>query len=330
MSDVRFGVIGLGMGRNHCKWIREADGAQLVAIADLDETTGLEQQKALEAEFYVDYNVMLKRPDVDVVMVCTPSGLHHRMAIDAARAGKHVLTDKPMDVTLEKADAMIAAADEAAVKLAVVYQNRFADAPQRIISSVKGGRFGRLVLAEARVKWYRSQKYYDGGSGWRGTWKMDGGGAIMNQGIHTVDLLQWFMGGPKQVTGKYWTLAHKMETEDTAMAIIDFEGGGVGQLLCTTCDFPADGDKVEIHLHGTKGRMVSSSNELVACNFPDESEEDAAKYAPGPFKNHIEDMVDAVKNDRDPLVTGREGRKSLALAMAVYESSRTGRPVDIS
>ena len=326
MSDIGFGVIGLGMGRNHAKWILECEGATVTALADLDPERGKEQEKALGAPWHPDYREMIERPDVDVVMVCTPSGMHHEMAIAAARAGKHVLTDKPMDITLENADAMIDAARKAGVILGVVYQNRFADAPQRISKSISEGRFGKLLFGEALVKWYRSQAYYERG-GWRGTWKMDGGGAIMNQGVHTVDLIQWFMGEPVRVTGRYWTLNHEMETEDTAMAIIEFDSGAVAQLLCTTCCRPVEGDAVEISVQGERGRMVSRSNELVECVFPDEGD-DAAKYEPNGFAN-IEDFVDAVRTGRDPLVTGVEGRKSLAITLAVYESSRTGRPVEL-
>jgi len=330
VSDVRFGVVGLGMGRNHARRIRECDGASLVAIADLDEERGREQEKELEAPWYRDYKEMIELPDVDVVFVGVPSGLHHRIAIDAAQAGKHVLTDKPMDITLENADAMIEAADAAGVTLGVVYQNRWGDAPRRIRKSIDGGRFGELLFGEALVKWYRSQEYYSRG-GWRGTWKMDGGGAIMNQGVHTVDLIQWFMGEPVRVTGRYWTLDHEMETEDTAMAVIEFDSGAVAQLLCTTCYYPKPegGDVVSVTVQGQKGRMVSVANELVECNFPDEDESDAARYEPDGPDNYMADFVQAIAAGREPTVTGVEGRKSLAITLAVYESSRRGEAVEL-
>ncbi|MGC8863073.1 MAG: Gfo/Idh/MocA family protein, partial [Armatimonadota bacterium] len=227
MSELGFGIIGAGsVSPLHAAAIANCPGARLVAVADLCE----ERARALapDAAIYTDYRRLLDRPDVDAVCLCVPSGMRLPIAIDAARAGKHILAEKPLEVTLERADAIIAACDQAGVKLAVIFQLRFMPAVRALRNAIETGALGRLVLGDTYVKWHRSQEYYDS-SDWRGTWEMDGGGALMNQAIHHVDLLQWMMGPVESVFGRTATLVReRIQVEDTAAACLRFANGALG------------------------------------------------------------------------------------------------------
>ena len=226
---IGFGIVGCGMiAKFHARAIAEITGAKLVAC--YNRTTP--KAEALAAEFggqaYTDLDAMLAREDLQIVTVCSPSGAHMEPTLAAARAGKHVIVEKPLDVTLERCDAMIRACEEAGVKLATIFPSRFHRSSQLLKQAVEAGRFGKLTLGDAYVKWFRTQKYYDSGA-WRGTWQFDGGGALMNQAIHSVDLLLWLMGDVVEVSAYTTLLAHeRIEVEDVAIATLRFKSGALG------------------------------------------------------------------------------------------------------
>jgi len=322
-GTVRFGVVGLGMGRNHAKTIAtNTERAELVAVCDLDEERVQGTAEELECEALTDYSALLGRGDIDAVFIGTPSGLHGEMAIQAARAGKHVITDKPMEITVERCEEVTREAKKAGVTFGVYFQHRFAQANRTIKRAIDEGEFGKLLVGEMRLKWFRKQEYYDGG-GWRGTWAMDGGGALMNQSVHFVDLLVWFFGKPKAVTGMTDALNHKIETEDTGLAVVRFENGALATVLGTTCSVPSLG--TEMAVHGQNASVLLHDDKVVRW----ETAEGPREHEVDPPYHPIQDFVDAVVEGRPPMVPGDEGVKSVQLITAVYESARTGRTVEI-
>jgi predicted dehydrogenase len=324
------------IARWHANSIRSIPAAKLVAVTD----TGVEYRKAFAAEYgvseYETAGELFKSPEVDVVCICTPSGLHAPLAVKAAEAGKHIIVEKPMAVTLKEADDIIRAVEANHVKMSVISQLRFSPAVLKIKEAVDSGALGKLVCGDIYMKFYRSQEYYDKG-GWRGTWKMDGGGALMNQGIHGVDLLQYMMGPVKSVFAFTRTLARSIEVEDTAAAVLEFKNGAVGVIQGTTSVYPGAPRRLEIS--GDKGTIVLEEDSIVSWNI--EGQEVPADISlghteigsasnPAAFglEGHIRqigDMAEAVISDRKPLVDQHDGRKPIEIIMAIYESSRTGK-----
>jgi predicted dehydrogenase len=267
--------------------------------------------------------------------------------IEAAQAGKHVIVEKPLDVTVERCDAMIAACHEAGVKLATIFPSRFHESSQLMKRAVDQGRFGKLALGDAYVKWFRTQKYYDSGA-WRGTWKLDGGGALMNQAIHSVDLLLWLMGPAEQVMAHMATLAHeRIEVEDVCTATLKFASGALGVIEATTAGFPGSLKKIE--LTGSAGTAVLEEEDIIKWEFaaPTSEDEKLRKDMQGRTKTgggaadpsaighhaHAElfrDFLAALREDRAPLIDGPEGRRSVELILAIYESAKTGRAVALT
>lgn len=314
-EEIGFGVIGLGMGSNRCKMVVNTPGARLVAVADINTQKAQEIANQHGVDWYTDYHKMLERKDLDVAFVMTPSGMHAQMAIDAAQMGKHVIVTKPIEVTLEKADRMIQVCKDCGVKLAVDFEQRYAPHNLRIKKAIEDGKLGKLVLGEARMKWRRTQKYYDG---WHGTWEMDGGGSLINQTIHWIDLLLWFMGPVESVFGRTGIFTHEIETEDLGAAVLTFKNGAMGTVLGTTTWYKDDDPVVEVH--GEKGYVGIKGGELALWEFQEKFEENLPEHWP---TNVVEDMIGALRENREPLINGSEGRKSLELVKAIYESDRT-------
>ena len=311
------------MGAGRARLATQTVGARLVAVADLDEERGRKASEEHGIDWYDDYRRLLDREDIDVIMVMTPSGAHGDFTIEAAKAGKHVISTKPIDVSLERADDMITACREAGVILAVDFEARYMADNVRVKQAVDEGRLGKMVLGEARLKWYRGHDYYEG---WHGTWKYDGGGSLINQSIHQIDMLVWLMGTPKTVFGQIGVFTHDIETEDLGMAMITFENGTVGTILgTTTCptSLPA-----YVEVHGDKGLVITGGNKIQTWHVPDESIDDPFDYD-GP-NNVIEDMVQVVRHGGTPRITGEEAKKSLSLILGVYEASRTEQKVTLS
>ncbi|NUM53091.1 MAG: Gfo/Idh/MocA family oxidoreductase [Candidatus Hydrogenedentes bacterium] len=346
MSKVGFGIIGCGViAPIHADAISRIPDAKLIAVSDVVEKNVKTMSEQYNAAPYSDYKEMIKRDDVHAVSLCVPSGMRLEIAEACAAAGKHILAEKPLEVNSDRIRKLIAAVDAAGVKLSCIFQYRYADGPMHIRRALDEGRFGKLVLGDAYIKWYRSQEYYDSGK-WRGTRNLDGGGCLMNQGIHQIDMLLWFMGNAKSVTAQTALVGHTgIEVEDLACAMIQFENGAMGVIEGSTAIWPGHPARVEVH--GTEGSAVIEDGELAMWKFREERPEDATilagidkgatlgSGASDPIKSlkseghrrQIADFVESLVSGRPPKIDGREGRKAVELIEAVYRSAETGKPV---
>ena len=344
---VGFGIIGCGMiSRFHARAIADVRGTKLVACYDRAPQSAHKLADEVGCTPYESLAEMLADPAVDAVTIGTPSGAHLEPGLAAAKAGKHVLVEKPLEITLKKCDRLIAACEKHDVQLGTIFPSRFHDSSVKLKRAVDKGRFGRLTVADAYVKWYRSQQYYDSGA-WRGTWALDGGGALMNQAIHTVDLLAWLAGPVKEVYARTATLAHeRIEVEDTAVATLEFESGALGVIEATTAAYP--GYLKRIELHGSEGSAVLEEEDLKKWDFAKNLKQDQAirdamnasrstgggAADPAAIGHHghaeiIRDFVKAINQDRPPAVDGHEGRRSVEIILAIYKSATTNKPVPL-
>jgi predicted dehydrogenase len=344
--EIGFGIVGTGMvARYHARAIAETPGARLVATCRADASRAAEASAELAVPCEPSFEALLDRSDVDAVCLCTPSGLHAEQTLLAARAGKHVLVEKPMALTLPDADAMIAACHEAGVHLGVAFQRRTDPACRELYEAIQAGELGQLVLGTASVPYFRPKSYYESAP-WRGTWLLDGGGALMNQGIHLVDLLVWLMGGEAEVAGASGgTATHSIEVEDCVVAALRFRGGlsdgARGTLSATTAAAPGFPHRVEIY--GTRGGAQIEGDGLVRWEGGEprirpgalDPASAGSGASPTGLSNvgHtllLQDFVAAVHEGREPLISGAEGRRSLALVLAVYEAAGLGAPASLS
>ncbi len=352
-TPVRWGIIGCGViAPTHAAALKRIAGVELAAVSDLLPERARDLAEKFEAEAMPGTPALLARSDVDGVTICTPSGTHADLAVEAMKAGKHVIIEKPMDVTAEACDHILAAGRETGKVLTVISQHRWDRAAQIVKEAIVSGKLGSILLAEASVNWYRTQGYYDSGD-WRGTWAMDGGGALMNQGIHTVDLLLWLAGEAASVTAKTRTAAHeRIEVEDLAVALIEFKSGAVGTLTATTAVFP--GFPVRIGIYGTEGSAVIEGDRLKHLSFTSgeaftgeeaalhalsvarggsasvetEAQSRSASADPGAVwgdahEAQIQDFLTALRTGTSPLLTGEEGRRAVAFIQSVYASAGT-------
>ena len=359
MPDIlQFAIIGCGViGPTHANALTalHPEGARLVAFAD--EVP--ERAEALAAKYGAraqSFEAILADPAIDAVTLCVPSGLHAELGSRALRAGKHVVTEKPMDISLAACDTLLAAQRESGKRLAVISQHRFDHATIEVKTALEEGFLGPMVYAEARVPWYRTQEYYDSG-GWRGTWALDGGGALMNQGVHTADLLRWLCGPVETVYAQARTLAHeRIETEDVIAATLTFASGAIGTLSASTALYP--GFAVRLAVHGTEGSAIiegdmlhtlttksgpSSGGEAAQAHAlqvatggtkaaaestePASAASDPAAIWGEAHRMQFADFLRCCRTGDDPVVDGVEGRKAVELVLAVYESARTGQVV---
>jgi UDP-N-acetyl-2-amino-2-deoxyglucuronate dehydrogenase len=348
MATVGYGIIGCGnIGPVHAAAIAEVRGAKLVGVSDVVEKSAKELAGKYGAEAYTDYKKMLERGDLHAICLCVPSGMRAEMAEVIAKAGKHILSEKPLEVNTKRIDRIINAADKAGVKLGCIFQSRFADDSKKVKKAIEQGRFGKLVLGNAYIKWYRSPEYYASGA-WRGTKKLDGGGALMNQGIHQIDLLQWFMGPVRRVMAQTACIAHKgLEVEDLATAMLEFENGALGTIEGSTAIWP--GCPARIDIHGSEGGAWLEDGALKYWRFQKrrpvdakievsmERESELGSGAGDPLANlkieghrrQIQDFTRAIQKDAPPTIDGREGRHAVALIEAIYKSAKTGRAVNL-
>lgn len=337
------GILGGGnISETHARAAREVRGVEIVAVHGHNRAKAERLAALYGGEVYDDLDSFLKHRPLEVVLIGSPSGLHAEQGIAAARHGLHVLVEKPIDITTERADALIEACEQAGVKLGVFFQDRVAPDVRKLKEMVAAGGLGRLILASGRVKWYRPPEYY-GDSRWRGTWALDGGGALMNQGIHTLDLLLWLLGDVARVSARAVTALHDIEVEDTVVATFEFASGAVGTLEAATSVYPGYPRRVE--LTGTEGTVVLEYDRLVAADLrtprpdligPAEAAGGscgAASPVVSDVSGHREILADflrAIETGGTPICDGREGRRSVTLAQAVYESSRMGQPVSLA
>jgi UDP-N-acetyl-2-amino-2-deoxyglucuronate dehydrogenase len=351
-GDLGFGIIGAGnIARLHAQAIRALEapaGAGVKLRAFLASTPA--RVGPLAAQYGVDgltdASAFFARPDIHVVTICTPSGTHADLGVQAAQAGKHVIVEKPIDVTLPAAQRLIDACEQAGVHLGVIFQSRFLPAVALIKRAIERGRLGRLYLVDAYVKWFRAPAYYQAAR-WRGTKALDGGGALINQAIHTVDLAQYFAGPVASVFG-YTDRKHHpaIESEDTALALVQYRSGAAGVIEATTSVSPGFSRRVE--LHGERGSVVLDGNDISFWQLEGQGEEevtlaqlragakDASDGASNPMnldiaghQQQLEDFVEAVRTGRAPAIDGREGLRALRIVLAVYASAAAGEKVEL-
>lgn len=342
-------IVGCGMiAQFHVRALKEIPGAEVKALVSrsIENAQRLRDKEALDCTVTTRLQDVLVRDDVDVVIVTTPSGAHMEPAIAAADHGKHVVVEKPLEITLERCDMIIEACDRNQVKLCTIFPSRFHDANVELKKAVEAGRFGRLTLGETTCKWWRSQQYYDEG-GWKGTKALDGGGALMNQAIHNVDLLLWMMGPATHIAGFTATLAHeRIEVEDTAVACLRFANGALGVIEATTSVFP--GLPKTIGVHGDQGTVVIEQEDILRWDFakalPEDEQikerfakkigasggaSDPAAISHEGHRRQLADFFAAIAEGRPPLVDGREGRRSVEVILAIYRSTVTGSAVEL-
>ena len=343
MIALNFAIIGAGnIGKIQAEAIEHIPEAKLAVVCNRGQDSGTALAKTHQAVWVADYQTAVAYPGVDVVSICTPSGSHMEIAIAAAQAGKHLLIEKPLDITLPRIDTLLEAVEKAGVVLACVFPRRFALGAQKTKEAVLAGRLGRLTLADAYVKWHRSTEYYE--TAWRGTWGLDGGGALMNQSIHYIDLLQWLAGPVATVFARTATLRHGIETEDTASAVLTFSNGAMGVIQGATSCWP--GDKARLELHGTEGTIVLENGRIVVWELASATADEAEKMrnleeqegsgAADPtaigyemHRRQIVDLIEAIQQDRPPAIQGAEARRSVEIIRAIYHSAATEQVVSL-
>ncbi len=336
-----FGIVGCGViAPTHADAIGRLDNARLVAVCDKVEAAAKLRAQEYDCEYTTDYDDLLAREDIDVVNTLVPSGLHARLGTQAADAGKHVICTKPIDISLEAIDSLIAAGERNNVRIGATHQFRGFPVYERIKQAVVGGKFGELLYGNAFVPWYRSDEYY--AKGWQGTKALDGGGALMNQSVHYVDLLIWIMGEVASVCGYADNLAHDIEVEDCASVALKFASGAQGLIQGTTCTY--EGQPARLEIHGTKGNVLVVADELsiwqvegeetvfdpnagmrlTGASDPKGGMQESAVVA---HVKQIGDMIAAIEEGREPVLSAREARRAVEVILATYESSETGEVV---
>jgi UDP-N-acetyl-2-amino-2-deoxyglucuronate dehydrogenase len=342
-----FGIIGCGMIANfHARAIKDIRSARVVGCYDAVPAAADRLAAAQGCRAYHRLDDMLADDEIQVVTVGTPSGAHLEPAVAAARAGKHVIVEKPLEITLRRCDQIIRECEKNKVKLSAIFPSRFHRSSVELKGAVDGGRFGRLTLGEAYVKWYRTQAYYDSGA-WRGTWELDGGGALMNQAIHSVDILTWLMGPVVEITAHTGLLAHeRIAVEDTAVATLKFANGALGVLEASTAAYPGYLKRIEIH--GSEGSAAMEEEDVVAWDFAKRVRGDTAILnqmkarvstaggASDPaaigyhgHRDQFRDVLAAITDNRAPAIDGHEGRRSVEIILGVYKAAETGRIVKL-
>jgi predicted dehydrogenase len=332
----RFGIVGAGViAATHADAVEALPGARLAAVTDVVPETAKAFARDRRCVAEPGLPDLLARDDIDVVSVCVPSGLHARVGCQVAAAGKHLVVEKPIDVTLAAADRLIEAVQAAGVVMTVISQHRFDPGLLELRRLLDDGALGRVVFGEASTKWHRTSGYYNSAS-WRGTWALDGG-SLMNQGVHYVDLLRWSMGPVAEVTALCATQGHEIEVEDTALAILRFTSGAVGTIVSSTATFPGSAQRLEVS--GTAGTIVIEDGSIVRRALSDGKHAGAAPAAePGAAANaaaigasghtaQLADLLDAIEEGRPPAVTPQSARAALEIVCAVYQSAQEGRTI---
>jgi len=337
-SGLKIGIVGIGtIADIHAQALQESDNLVLFSVYSRSEKNARSLGEKRNVRWYTDWDKFISDPEMDAVSVCTPSGNHLDYGELAARAGKHVIIEKPIEVTLDRAKRLIHVCEENSVDLAVIYQSRFVPEIQALKSKLDEQVIGKLFMGDARIKWFRGQDYYDSGA-WRGTLELDGGGVLINQAIHTIDLLQWFMGDVESIYGNTGTLTHeRLEGEDNAVAAIKFKSGAFAVIQGSTSIQPAQARCIE--LHGENGTITLDGDDAtILIAGSDQSEQGKkgtasgassplAGFSPDPHRFQFEAIADAIGKRLEPPVSGKDSLKSLAIVQAIYESSKSNLPV---
>jgi UDP-N-acetyl-2-amino-2-deoxyglucuronate dehydrogenase len=346
-----FGIVGCGMIANfHAQAIETMKGGHLACVFSRSKANADRVARTYNCASYQDYNAFLAHPGLDIVAIATPSGAHLEPCVQAARAGKHIICEKPLEVTLERVDRMIRECEANKVMLAGIFPRRFNEATAVFKKAVDSGRLGRITLADAYIKWYRTQEYYDSGD-WRGTWLLDGGGSLMNQSIHTIDLLYYLAGDVESVCAYAERTIHKrIETEDNAVAIIKFKNGALGVIEGSTSCYSPTGHPAEVHLCGSEGSIFMRDESFTVWDFKKKKSQDkkikqkfqaemgeagAGAADPGAIDisghlKNFEDAVRSLKTGKKPFIDGPQARKSIEIILAIYRSAlKGGKPVQL-
>jgi UDP-N-acetyl-2-amino-2-deoxyglucuronate dehydrogenase len=343
---IGFAIVGTGaIAGIHAQAIAAIKNARLLGAYSLTKTKVTEFAAQYNCAAFDSLDELLRTEGLDIVCICTPSGAHLEPALKAIAAGKHCLIEKPIEVTLAKSDQIIEAAKQKKVQVAVVFPTRFYPASQNLKQAIDSGRFEKIALASSYVKWSRTDEYYNSNP-WRGTWELDGGGALMNQAIHSVDMLQWCMGPVESVMAISGNVKHKnIEVEDTLVAVLKFANGAMGTIECSTAVYPGAYKKLEIM--GTAGTVVMEDNDIIQWQFKQQTEEDN-KHSEAPSEHsskggvadpkaisyaghqkQMENLIDAIYHQGKLLIDAEEGRKSVEIVLAIYKSAQTGQLVKL-
>ena len=340
-GKVGYAVVGLGIGMAHVAAVDSDDNARLVAVCDLKQEKLDEVAKSHpDTLTYTSFDEMLKNPDIDIISICLPSGMHAEYSIKAMEAGKNVLIEKPVDITSAAAEKIIETQKRTHLKAGVIHQNRFNLNMRPIKEAIDSGKLGKIYLGTFEVKWYRAQSYYD--NGWHGTWSLDGGGSLINQAVHTVDIMQWLMGKPVSVFSKYGIFGHNIETEDMTASIFTFENGATATFVSTTCAYP--GICTSVKIYGTNGSVEADSDKLSRWSFMDAPEDEEKnmlrKYGRGNgplcakdpslrvgHSYQVSDIIECVRTGREPVIKPEDAICAVRIIEAVYRSAKTGEVV---
>jgi UDP-N-acetyl-2-amino-2-deoxyglucuronate dehydrogenase len=344
-KELSIAVLGLGMGMHHCEAIKRAKGVALAAVCDHDEERLSTAVKKYDVKGYLRFKDLVRDKGIEAVSVCTESGTHAKFGIRLAEAGKHIVMEKPVEIRSDRIDDFRKAVKKLNVKCACVFQSRLDPLNAAIKNALDAGHMGKTIGAHACLPWFRADDYYAGPHGsWKGTWKLDGGGSLMNQGIHTVDLLQWFAGPVKSVFGFHGVFNHKIEAEDQAVAVLRFKSGALGTLFTTTCSSPEGAQR--FHLYGTKGSFIKTGDTLELYEMgPQKVRDKMLSMHGGPIQRAdtagkdpmaiataghtiiFEDLANAVREKRDPIVTIENARHSVEIVLGIYKACRTKKEV---
>jgi len=341
-NKIGYAVAGLGVGMAHVEAALGYDKCELVAVCDIKPA---KLQKVTDAHpevlAYESFDEMLKNPEIDIISICLPSAMHAEFAVKAMEAGKHVLVEKPIDITVEAAQKIEDARIRTGKKAGGIYQNRNNAVMKPLKEAIDSGKLGKVFLGTFAVKWFRAQKYYEGDLAWHGTWAMDGGGSLINQAVHTLDIMQWLMGEPASVHSTMSINNHNIETEDLTASVVRFKSGATATFVSSTCCYP--GLSTDIQIYGTKGAVEVNADVLKLWKIEGQDERDeedmldrygrgnrvACAYDGSKYGHvtQVEDMVDAVIEDRDPQIMPTESMKAVRLIRAIYKSAQTGETV---
>ncbi len=330
-----FAIIGCGVIAGiHAEAIAKIENAKLIGVYDFSSERAKEFADKYDCKAYETQEKLLADSAVEIVNICTPSGLHYKQIVACAEAKKNVIVEKPMAITREQIEEVVKAVEENGVKLEVISQLRFTYAIRTLKKAIDEGRLGKIYIADYKMKYYRSPEYY-AGSNWRGTWSMDGGGALMNQGIHGIDLIQYIMGGIKSVYADCKTIGRKIEVEDTANVLVEYNSGAVGVIECTVLAKPGYERKIEIHAE--KGSVVISEDTITKWDVEgtDKPQTSDCKldsrnvifFNEEHHAEQIKDLIEAIENNRRPFIDENEGKKVVDIILAAYKSSESGERV---
>jgi predicted dehydrogenase len=334
---VKVGILGGGnISDTHARAARAIPGVEIAAVYGANRDKAQRLVDLYGGVRYDDLDQFFSHRPLDIVAIGSPSGRHAAEAIAAIQRGLHVLSEKPLDVTTAKVDSVIEAADRGGVKVGVFFQDRLKPDIAAMKSLIVSGRLGNPIFASGRVRWFRPAEYY-ATSKWRGTWALDGGGALMNQAVHTVDLLQWFFGPVKQVAARTATRLHRIEVEDTAAAVLEFENGALGIIEATTSSYPGYARRLDVS--GSEGTLILDGDRLIATDLknaaghgpaaakepPPENVASATVSDSVPHQRVFEDFIQAIRNGSTPACDARQARPSVAIIQAIYRSAKSGK-----